>query len=270
MPYRAVLEFDANGRPFLSEAGIHHLVRVRRLGEGEMFLGLARNQAVWYRCRLGRQGGEWVVDIVTRIGTVGESSLEIVLGVALIKKARFEWMIQKACELGVSEIVPLTTGYVEESLARRAGKLLPRWQRILEESVKQCGRSRAPVMRSVNRLVEFLEFSSGALQIVLDPEADSNLREIKKEPGGIGSARIAVLTGPEGGWGVEERRLFEEHDIRPVFLGPRTLRSETAAVAAVALVQYLWGDLVSRPRDSHHFADGSCEERSRREEESMQ
>ncbi len=74
MPYRAVLEFDACGRAFLSDGEIHHLVRVRRLGEGEMFLGLARNQAAWYRCRLGRQGGEWVVDIVTRIGTVGESS----------------------------------------------------------------------------------------------------------------------------------------------------------------------------------------------------
>ena len=245
MPYRAVLEFDAAGRPFLSEAEIHHLVRVRRLGEGEMFLGLARNQAAWYKCRLGRQGGEWGVDIVTRIGTVGESSLEIVLGVALIKKAQFEWMIQKACELGVCEIVPLATGFVEESLAKQAGKLLPRWQRIVEESVKQCGRSRAPVMRPVNRLVEFLEFSSGALQIVLDPEADKDLREIQKEPGGIESRRIAVLTGPEGGWGAQERRLFEEHDTRSVFLGPRTLRSETATVAAVALVQYLWGDLAA-------------------------
>ena len=246
MPYRAVLEFDACGRAFLSDGEIHHLVRVRRLGEGEMFLGLARNQAAWYRCRLGRQGGEWVVDIVTRIGTVGESSLEIVLGVALIKKARFEWMIQKACELGVAEIVPLTTGYVEESLAKQAGKLLPRWRNILEESVKQCGRSRAPVMRPVNRLVEFLELSSGALQIVLDPEAHKDLREIKKEPGRAGSGRIAVLTGPEGGWGAEERRLFDEHDTSPVFLGPSTLRAETAAVAAVALVQYLWGDLADR------------------------
>ena len=243
MPYRAVLEFDAAGRPFLSESEVHHLVRVRRLGEGETFLGLARNQAAWYRCRLSRQDGEWVVDIVTRIGTVGESSLEIVLGVALIKKARFEWMIQKACELGVSEIVPLTTGYVEESLAKQAGKLLPRWQKIVEESVKQCGRSRAPVMRPVSRLAEFLEFSSGALQIVLDPEADKDLHELKRGSGDIGSRRIAVFSGPEGGWGVRECRLFEEHDARPVFLGPRTLRSETAAVAAVVLVQYLWGDL---------------------------
>ena len=243
MGYRAVLEFDAAGRPFLSEGEIHHLVRVRRLGEGEMFLGLVRNQAAWYKCRLGRQGGEWVVDIVTRVGTVGESSLEIVLGVALFKKARFEWMIQKACELGVAEIVPLTTGYVDESLAKQAGKLLPRWRKIVEESVKQCGRSRAPVIKPVSHLVEFLEFSSGALQIVLDPEANKDLREIEWEPGGIGSRRIAVLTGPEGGWGAQERRLFEEHDTRPVFLGPRTLRSETATVAAVALVQYLWGDL---------------------------
>ena len=225
-----------------------------------MFLGLARDQAVWYKCHLIRKGGEWEVDVVTRIGTVGESSLEIVLGAALIKKGRFEWMIQKACELGVSEIVPLTTRYVDGGLARRADKLLPRWRKILEESVKQCGRSRAPVMRPVSRLVEFLESSPQVLQIVLDPAAGNDLREIKKELGGISSRRIAVLTGPEGGWGAEDRRLFEVHDIRPVFLGPRTLRAETAALAAVSLVQYLWGDLALPARgESPSLGDASLQ-----------
>ena len=239
---RAVLESDASGRPFLSPRESHHLVRVRRLGEGDVFQGLDRSKSTWYECRLRRRDREWEVKVVARIGTLGESPLEIVLGAALIKRARFEWMIQKACELGVSQIVPLRTRFVDEGLAKSAGRLLPRWERILDESVKQCGRSRAPVMRPVIDRVEFLDASRRALQIVLDPTAGHDLREIKWEPGG-GSSRIALLIGPEGGWSGRERQLFEECETRPVFLGPRTLRAETAALSAVLLVQYLWGDL---------------------------
>ena len=207
-----------------------------------MFQGLDRSESTWYECRLQCRDREWSVKVVARIGTLGESPLEIVLGAALIKKARFEWMLQKACELGVSQIVPLRTRYVDESLARGAGRLLPRWEKILEESVKQCGRSRAPVMRSAIGLVEFLDSSRRALRIVLDPTANHDLREIKWEPGDS-SPRIALLIGPEGGWSGHERQLFEKYETRPFFLGPRTLRAETAALSVVSLVQYLWGDL---------------------------
>ncbi len=239
---RAILESDTSGRPCLSAREIHHLVRVRRLGAGDVFQGLNRSESAWYECRLQSRGSEWDVQVLDRIGTVGESPLQIVLGAALIKKGRFEWMIQKACELGVSQIVPLMTRYVEDSLARSAGRLGRRWKTILEESVKQCGRSRAPEMRPVTGLDEFLDSSSRALQIVLDRTANHDLREIEWEPG-ESSSRVALLIGPEGGWSGRERKLFAEYEARHVFLGPRILRAETAALCAVSLVQYRWGDL---------------------------
>jgi 16S rRNA (uracil1498-N3)-methyltransferase len=242
MTCRSILEFDAGGRPFLSEREIHHLLRVRRLGEGEVFLGLDRRQAAWYECRLQARDGRWHVDVVSRLGTLAESPLEITLGAALIKKSRFEWLLQKVCELGVSEIVPLRTRYVDEKLLQGAAKLRPRWEKILQESVKQCGRSRVPRLGPVTDLKDLVESDPQALPVMLDPVAADDASQIFSPEEAAIRRPVVLLVGPEGGWGEEERRWLLDREARGVFLGPRTLRAETAALAAVSVLQYLGGD----------------------------
>ncbi len=243
MTCRAIIEVDERGRPTLLETEVHHLVRVRRLSAGDTFLGLHLKEAVWYRCRLHqKEEGEWRVEIETRVGTVAESPLEIVLAAALIKKDNFEWMIQKACELGVTEIVPLNTRYVDRRLRLRAHRLLTRWEKVLEESVKQCGRSRVPVLSPVNSLEELLERPPPDLRLVLDPEQDNDFRSALVEGQQATPRSLLLLTGPEGGWSSKERDLFRVHQAGSVHIGPRTLRAETAAVAALSIAQYLWGD----------------------------
>lgn len=244
MTYRALIQVDNQGRPSLSENEIQHLVRVRRLSPGETFLGLHLKEAAWYECRLARKAGQWRIETDSRLGTLAESPLEIVLAAALIKKDRFEWMIQKACELGVMEIVPLKTRYVDPRRPPQANRLMDRWERILEESVKQCGRSRVPVLSPTTPLEEFLKRPRPDLRLILDPESRVNLQDI------LGEAttpclprRLMLLTGPEGGWSIEERDLFRRYAAGSIHIGPRTLRAETATLAALSIAQFLWGDV---------------------------
>ncbi len=249
MTYRALIQVDDQGRPSLSENEIHHLVRVRRLSPGETFLGLHLEEAAWYECRLGRKAGQWRIETEYCVGTLAESPLEIVLAAAIIKKDRFEWMIQKACELGVMEIVPLNTRYVDPRRPPKANRLLARWERILEESVKQCGRSRVPVLSPTTPLDEFLKRPLPDLRLVLDPKSRMNLQDaLGKATTPAPPRSLMLLTGPEGGWSSEEHDLFRRHEARSFHIGPRTLRAETAALATLSIAQFLWGDV--GPADS--------------------
>ena len=223
----------------------HHLVRVLRLGVGtrvRVFDGAARE----YECEVASaQKGAVELSVLEEITTRVESPLRIVLAQALIKGDKFDWIIQKSTELGVTRVTPLATEHGDvHRIEGRAAQRLTRWQRISLEALKQCGR---------RRLVEIGEPMSWSDYCSRD---ESALRLFFCERGGRGIDRVAIghstplesvsiAIGPEGGWSEQEINFAVEHGFVPVLVGPRILRTETAAVVAVALVQYLFGDLKS-------------------------
>lgn len=227
-------------RAFFSQAELHHLIRVRRFRAGDRFEAVTEDGRR-LSCVLCQDGSDWYGSIEREQGQAHESSLELILAPALIKKDKFEWILQKATELGVSEIVPTVTQRTEIRLDEgRAEKKLVRWQRILIEAVKQCGRSHIPGIRAPQRLSDVLEQFGQCEKIAFDESGDVGLSEVVSE---IQGSRLMVLIGPEGGWDERDRARFERAGVKRVKVGPRVLRAETAAIVALSVLQFTCGDL---------------------------
>jgi 16S rRNA (uracil1498-N3)-methyltransferase len=162
-----------------------------------------------------------------------EASLALTLAMAIIQLEKFELVLQKATELGVRTIVPLVTDRIELSKERYAGKM-ERWQKILLEAVKQSGRSVAPVLEEPAAFEDVV--AREGLKLFFDADA-------ARAPHREAPAAATLFIGPEGGWSDEELRLARHHQCTFERLGPRRLRAETAAIAALAIVAARWGDI---------------------------
>lgn len=229
---------------YLDPSECHHLTRVLRKATGYEFIGFD-GKGARYRCCLEGAGKEWFGRIIEKLATNQESNLDLHLVQALVKKDRFEWILQKTVELGVSRISPVRTWRSELELDdKRMPKRLSRWEKIILEAVKQCGRNLIPVLDTPVDLRDFLNSHSISEGLVFDEEAETDLGAWFAEQDGK-PASLTVLIGPEGGWDEKDRDLFQIPGITRVRLGPRILRTETAAITAVSILQYLCGDLSS-------------------------
>jgi 16S rRNA (uracil1498-N3)-methyltransferase len=210
----------------LSPEESHHLLRVLRLTAGaevSVFDGKGKSA----RARVER-----ITDSEVELRILGpedsrESPLSLTLAVAPPKGDRTSFLIEKLTELGVSRIIPL------ETARGRSASGLDRWRRISLEACKQSGRSRALEIEAPRSVASVLE--EPALLLMAHPGA---------APLALHSAtKVIALVGPEGGWSEEEITLARSRRAELFGLGPRTLRTETAAVAAATILQHLVGDL---------------------------
>ena len=239
-------------RVTLSREETQHLRGVLRLRPGDeayVFDG-AGNEYLCVVEDAGRRPRDEAVLVVR--GAVApphaESPLELTLAVALLKHEKFDLVVQKATELGVTRIVPVEAARADVRLRgpEEAGARLVRWRRLALEAAKQCGRARVPAVEPPAALDAFLSDTG---------RGDETLRRVLfAERGGRGLTetardwparprRVAALVGPEGGWDEEEVEQAREAGWQIVTLGGRTLRAETAAVVVAGLLQHLCGDL---------------------------
>jgi 16S rRNA (uracil1498-N3)-methyltransferase len=154
----------------------------------------------------------------------------VILCAALFKFDRFEWMIEKATELGVTEITPVETARSDRGLERAAQKRVERWRRIALEASQQSRRSVLPAIHDPVRMEEALELPLRHRYALDENPGGPRFDQVLET-----SAEIAILVGPEGGWTAEERESFMRAGWTPVSLGPLILRAETAAIAALAI-----------------------------------
>lgn len=174
-----------------------------------------------------------------------ESSVHIVLCQGLLKSARFEWILEKGTELGVSTFAPILCRRSASGLEDAGPAKLQRWQRIIQEATEQCGRARLPTLLPIRPLPEALKtLSPDALALMPWEEEQSLslhtvLQEVRShlQPS-TGQLTVIVFIGPEGGLQSDEVQLAQHHGVHAVTLGPRILRAETAALASVANVMY--------------------------------
>jgi 16S rRNA (uracil1498-N3)-methyltransferase len=171
-----------------------------------------------------------------------ESPLQVVLAQGVSRGERMDYTVQKAVELGVARIEPvLTRRGVVRLDPERARQKTARWQAVAIAACEQCGRNRVPEVAPVRTLEAWLgqarARSAAPAGVLLDPAAPHRLADLPRPAAGV-----ALLAGPEGGLSEDERRAAESAGLVPVRLGPRTLRTETAGLAAVAAMQALWGD----------------------------
>ncbi|MGC9157540.1 MAG: 16S rRNA (uracil(1498)-N(3))-methyltransferase [Terracidiphilus sp.] len=169
-----------------------------------------------------------------------DPALPVTLVMAVYKFDCMEWAIEKATELGVAAMAPVITRRTEKHLAEAAAKRTARWRSIAHEAAQQSRRSDIPLIEDPVPLAVRVRAASEATRIVLaEQERTTTLRHALEEAlaaAGAESPALELAIGPEGGWAPEEEALFDANGWRASSLGPRILRAETAAVAALAVV----------------------------------
>ena len=221
-----------------------HLRRVLRMPDGAPLL-LFNGEGGEFEATLEPSGsGGARVRIGSHRPVATESRLELGLAQGLSRGARMDYTIQKAVELGVRWIQPLLT---ERSVVRldpvRAGRRRHHWRGIVASACEQCGRAFLPPVHDALPLSEWLDSlppSTG--RVVAIPETSRSIASLRRP-----EASLIVLVGPEGGLASGEMAVVRAHAFEPVSLGPRILRTETAAVTLLAAAQLLWGDLGDAP-----------------------
>src|SRR5262245_50826036 len=221
----------------------HHLVHVLRLNAGDALTvfngdGSERSAVI---TRITR--GEVAVLVEDVHAVVRESPLNLTLVQGISRSSRMDYTVQKAVELGVARIEPvLTRRGVVRLNAADARRKVTHWQAVAIAACEQCGRNRIPDIAKVRTLDDWLSQWSARIHadcgLLLDPGATRRLSELSRP-----AERIALVAGSEGGLTEEEHRAVERRGLTPVKLGPRVLRTETAALAALAAIQALWGDV---------------------------
>ncbi len=174
-----------------------------------------------------------------------ESQLQLTLALALLKGEKFDLVVQKATELGVTSIVPVTTKHADIRLRDEAdaNKRVTRWQRIALEAAKQSGRAVVPNVASVIAFASLIETQGdGSPRLMFSERAGQSLVQTKQSLGGADP--MTALVGSEGGWSDEEIATARAAGWAIVTLGGRKLRAETAAIAVTVLLQHIFGDLL--------------------------
>lgn len=214
----------------------HHLTRVLRAEAGQRY-EISDGQSA-YLAEIAEARGDRVVFRVIEPLDTPVPPLRITLCAALIKFDRFEWIVEKATELGVERILPVEAGRCEKGLLEASRKRSQRWARIARESSQQSRRVRVPEILPAARFERSLAEEAEYRYFLDESTAPPLLRVLP--PDRTGSSRVALLTGPEGGWTDAERQLAAAAGWQPVSLGPQVLRAETAAAAAIAVLVNAW------------------------------
>jgi 16S rRNA (uracil1498-N3)-methyltransferase len=234
---------DVGERVRFDAAEARHIGRARRLRAGAV-LDAVDEAGRRLRVRLDTVGAAEAWGTVLAAGAApAESPCAITLAQGLLKGDRMTWLIEKATELGVSRIVPVQTRrVVVRPDPGRPGTRQARWERVAREAVKQCGRGRAPAVDRPRSLAEVVVEARAHDAAWLCWEGGGMaLAQAAREAGQ--PRRLLLLVGPEGGFAPDEVVLAEAGGLRAVGLGPRILRAESAGLTAIALCQFLFGDL---------------------------
>jgi 16S rRNA (uracil1498-N3)-methyltransferase len=220
----------------LDDAAAHHVSTVLRMRQGDGIVlfhdGVEADARIEAIGRRGVQVSVGECRVLSR-----ESPLSITLAQGVSRGERMDYTIQKAVELGVAAIAPIITGRTTVRLdEERSEKRLEHWRRVIIGACEQSGRNRLPALHPITTLDAWLSRPIDGLGLLLRGDATGGLPERRLD------TAITLLIGPEGGLGTDEVAAAERVGYRPVRMGPRILRTETAALAAIAALQALYGD----------------------------
>jgi 16S rRNA (uracil1498-N3)-methyltransferase len=168
-----------------------------------------------------------------------ESPLQVHLGIVMSRGERMDWVIQKSTELGVHAITPLTSERCEVRLKPdRAEKKRLHWRQIARSACEQCGRNQVPEIGPITALEDWVRGCDSDIRLVLHHRSEAT------DLPAAAPSTAALLIGPEGGLSPTEIQSSQKYDFAPLALGPRVLRTETAPIAALAILQARWGDML--------------------------
>ena len=233
--------FSGGGRIVLGRGTSRHAAVVLRLKAGAR-IRVFDGRGGEYRARLAAVGrGAAHVELIEPVPGLADPFLPIILALGVSRGERMDLAVQKSVELGIARIVPLWTarGFVRAAPGKSEERLA-RWRRIVEGACEQCGRSTVPALEPPRTFEDWLNHRPReGTAIRLSSGGDGRALASISPP----EPPVTLLVGPEGGFEPREAARADEAGFMAARLGPRTMRTETAAITAVAAAQLLWGDL---------------------------
>ena len=222
----------------LDETESRHLRTVLRLRSDDEVL-VFDGDGSEYLCTIAEGGGrQQTLTIKSQVDPGSpESPLQLVLASALLKGDKFDLVVQKAVELGVTEILPLFTERCDVKFAG-SEKRIERWNRIALDATKQCGRAKLMKVSAPIRFDDLLAEQRGGETLLFAEAGGEGLDPVP------GASALTAIVGPEGGWSAEEIEKARKAGFNLITLGGRILRAETASIAITALLQHRFGDLI--------------------------
>jgi 16S rRNA (uracil1498-N3)-methyltransferase len=216
-----------------------HLLQVLRVKPGQPVVIFDGSGTEYQAEILTAARGSVEASVISRAAVSRESNLSITLVQAISRGERMDWVLQKATELGVARIIPVFSKRSMVKLdKKRLESRIEHWQAILAHACEQCGRNRLPELATPMALTSVMdELPAESNSYYLEPDCDSRFRQLGR------SETVNLFVGPEGGFDPEEKAFMTGKDVKPVYLGPRILRTETAGIAAIAALGVLWGDM---------------------------
>ncbi len=218
-----------------------HISKVLRMQSGDTIM-LFNGDGSDYQCDLIVENKAVSTLVRSQHDNETRSPLTTHLGQGLCRSDRMDYSIQKAVEMGVSEITPLITERVQFRMdAKRSAKKMRHWQGVIIAACEQSGRADIPVLHDIMPLQDWLGASDAPL-LVLDPTSGRRLASLDDSLTQRELNQLRLVVGPEGGLSTDEIGLCKEYG-HAISLGPRILRTETAGTAVLAVLQHLYGDL---------------------------
>ena len=223
----------------------HHLMHVMRAKEGQEVIVVDDENQVARMAMSAFREGAVTLTLQERLAADTESPIGLVLAQCLLQADKMDLVVQKAVELGAVGVIPVRSqNCVVRYDAKKAAARRDRWQKIANEAAKQCGRTALLSVAAVTDLNDFLQQNAAAAESELifffENEQDQTVKSYLSQ---VQAKRIVLLVGPEGGFSLDEATAVAAASGHSVTLGPRILRAETAALTALAVVQYEKGDL---------------------------
>jgi len=222
-----------------------HLRRVLRLGVGDMVTVFDGRGHEWLARVASVVRRDVRVQLVARAEAAAEPQVPVTVAQAVLKGDKMDDVIRDAAMLGAAAIQPVVTTRAETTIAAlMRGARVDRWRRVALASVKQARRAVLPEIRVPLTLEHVLEEPASALRLMLvEPSALAEVEPLSAIQQLPVPADVTLFIGPEGGWTEHEWRSAQAHGVRLVRLGRRTLRADAVPVAALSVLQFLWGDL---------------------------
>jgi len=237
-------DFAINETMKLSDDAFGHIVRVLRLTEGDTIALFNGNEPYQYIGKLvDVKKKQASVAIIRQEMVKNESPLNVHLGQGISRGDRMDFTLQKSVELGVNKVTPLFTERCGVKLSgERLAKKHEQWQKIVISACEQSGRCIVPEVAEPMHMQDWLKQKTCALKLNLHPKAEHSIMTLPMETADE-DQRVRLLIGPEGGLSDEEINQANEAGFRDILLGPRVLRTETAALTAITALQCRFGDL---------------------------
>lgn len=228
----------------LAGAQAHQVARVLRLKPGWRIIVLD-NSGWEYEAELQEVSPQRVIGRVTsKVLSRSEPKAEVTLYQSLLKGSKFEYVLQKSTEIGVTSFAPMVCRRCVADAAKVSEAKLARWREIIREAAEQSRRGRLPTLRPLATLEQACKSADGLKLLPWEGAAQHSLRTVLREQQTTAQPlRVSLLIGPEGGFEPAEVEFSRSCGVIPVTLGKRTLRAETAAVVAASLVLYELGDI---------------------------